>query len=90
VPAVCVPPGARLILRDIPRSLQREFAVGEMEAVTFTEISADVNTYRDALRFKNNRQVLLQALYDGQRVTVLSLVPAEVEERVLFAARVTR
>jgi DNA polymerase III sliding clamp (beta) subunit (PCNA family) len=85
-----VPPGARLILRDIPRSLQREFGVGEMEAVTFTEISADVNTYRDALRFKNNRQVLLQALYDGQRVAVFSLVPAEADEKLVLAAQVMR
>jgi hypothetical protein len=90
VPAVCVPPGARLILHDIPRSLQREFGVGETEAVILTEISADVNTYRDALRFMNNRQVLLQALYDGQRVTVLSFMPAQVEERVVVVARVMR
>ena len=26
-PAVCVPPGARLLLRDIPKDLQRQYAV---------------------------------------------------------------
>jgi len=77
--AVCVPPGARLILRDIPKGLQRQLGVKEVEAVTFVEISAEVNTYRDAVRFANQREVLLQALREGQRVTVLSITPAERE-----------
>jgi hypothetical protein len=81
VPAVCVPPGARLILQDIPKRLQRELCVGEVETVTFTEISAEVNTYRDAIRFDNNRRILLQALEPGQRVTVVSLTPDEIEVR---------
>jgi hypothetical protein len=78
--AVCVPPGARLLLKDIPKGLQRELGIGEVEEVKFVEISAEVNTYRDAVRFKNSRQLLLQALREGQRVTVLSLTPEEVEE----------
>ena len=82
IPAVCIPPGARLILRDIPKNLQRELGIGEVETATFTEISADVNTYRDAVRFKNNRQVLLQALREGQRVTVVSLSPAAAGEPI--------
>jgi hypothetical protein len=48
--------------------------------VKFVEISAEVNTYRDAVRFKNSKQLRLQALREGQRVTVLSLTPEEVEE----------
>ena len=79
-PAVCVPPGARLVLKDIPKSLQRELGIGEVEEVKFVEISAEVNTYRDAIRFRNGRQLLLQALREGQRVSVLSLTPADVEE----------
>src|SRR6516162_5546864 len=66
-PAVCVPPGARLVLRDIPKGLQRELGVGEVEEVKFVEISAEVNTYRDAVRFSNGCQLLLQALREGQR-----------------------
>ncbi|HLG99953.1 MAG TPA: hypothetical protein VKX49_26830 [Bryobacteraceae bacterium] len=77
--AVCIPPGSRLILRDIPKTLQRELAVGEIEHVTFTQISAEVNTYRDAVRFSNNRQLLLQRLREGQRVTVVSMSPASEE-----------
>jgi hypothetical protein len=78
-PAVCIPPGASLVLKDIPRSLQRELGVGEVEEVTFVETSANVNTYRDAVRFKNQSQILLQALHEGQRVHVLSVDLAEAE-----------
>ncbi|HEX6895153.1 MAG TPA: hypothetical protein VF146_07755 [Bryobacteraceae bacterium] len=74
--AVCIPPGSRLILRDIPKTLQRELCVDEVEPVTFTQISAEVNTYRDAVRFSNNRQLLLQRLREGQHVTVVSMSPA--------------
>jgi hypothetical protein len=72
VPAVCIPPGARLVLSDIPKNLQRQMGVGEIEEVQFVEITAEVNTYRDAVRFRNCRQVLLQELREGQRVHVLS------------------
>jgi hypothetical protein len=71
--AVCIPPGALVILHDIPRGLQREIGVGESEEVTFVQTTANENTYRDALRFSNQRQVLLQALRPGQRVSVLRL-----------------
>jgi len=71
--AVCIPPGATLILRDIPRSMQREFGVGEAEEVTFVQTTANANTYRDALRFSNQRQILLQALRPGQRMSVVAL-----------------
>lgn len=79
VPAVCIPPGARLVLSDIPKNLQRELGVGEIEEVQFIETTAEVNTYRDAVRFKNGRQTLLQRLREGQRVQVLSLAVEEPE-----------
>jgi hypothetical protein len=79
VPAVCVPPGARLVLRDIPKSLQRELNIGETEEVQFVETTAEVNTYRDAVRFQNCRQALLQQLREGQRVHVLSVAVEEFE-----------
>jgi len=93
--AVCIPPGARLTLQDIPLRLQHEYNVGPMEDVTFTQISALPNTYRDAVRFANGRDVRLQELREGQRVTVLDLSAAEEldltrlhEERAEFAYRV--
>jgi hypothetical protein len=79
IPAVCVPPGARLVVRDIPKSLQREAGVRETEEVVFVEITAEANAYRDAIRFQNCRQVLLQELREGQRVRILSTGVPELE-----------
>lgn len=79
VPAVCIPPGARLVLWDIPRNLRRELGIGEIEEVQFIETTAEVNTYRDAVRFRNCRQLLLQQLREGQRVHVLSVSVEEFE-----------
>jgi len=73
--AVCIPPGATLILRDIPPGMQREFGITAEEEVTFVQTTATENTYRDALRFSNQRQILLQTVRPGQRVAVLSLEP---------------
>jgi len=64
-------------LQDIPARLQQELGVGPIEAVTFTQISAAVNSYRDAVRFSNGREVRLQELREGQRVRVLDLSLAE-------------
>lgn len=85
--AVCVPPGARLILRDIPRGLQKELRVCEVEAVTFVQTSADENTYRDAVRFSNRRELLLQSLDEGQRLIVLAVSPDEAPESALVEGR---
>jgi hypothetical protein len=71
--AVCIPPGARLLLSDIAEDVQKSFAVGASEEVTFTQLTATANTYRDAVRFTNGREVLLQRLNEGQRVRVLQL-----------------
>jgi hypothetical protein len=79
--AVCIPPGARLLIRDIRKDLQREFCVGELEEVTFVELGLDEHRYRDAVRFANGRELLLQRLREGQRVDVLSLGGAAAEPR---------
>ena len=71
--AVCVPPGARLVLKSIPMDLRCKWSVGADESVLFIQTSAEVNTYRDALHFRTGRQVLLQELHEGLRVTVVSL-----------------
>jgi hypothetical protein len=78
-PAVCVPPGARLLLQDIPVYLQQRLAVGEVEEVIFVQQSAEAFRYRDAVRFANGREILLQTLRCGQRVDVLTLSAAEEE-----------
>jgi hypothetical protein len=77
VVAVCIPPGASLRVWDIPEYLQREIDVRRTEEVTFTQITASPFRYRDAIRFRNGGQILLQRLEEGQRVRVLGLSLAE-------------
>jgi hypothetical protein len=84
--AVCIPPGARLLLSDIPEDVQNSFAVGASEEVTFTQLTATANTYRDAVRFENGRAILLQRLNKGQRVRVLQLSLAEEPVRSAWKA----
>jgi hypothetical protein len=85
VRAVCVPPGAQLVVEDIPEHLHLAIGVGEIELVTFTRITAP-DTYRDAVRFKNGHAVRLQELHEGQRMWVMNLSPrAESSDAVLDA-----
>jgi hypothetical protein len=92
VAAVCVPPGARLRISDIPVNLQHNLGIGPEEIATFTQTSAVPNTYHDAVQFPNGSQILLQVLKEGQRVRVLSLASNEstdaefVRQPVGFAA----
>jgi hypothetical protein len=72
-PAVCIPPGAQLIVRDIPADLQRRHRVSPEESAAFTQISSEFNNYRDAIRFQSGCQVRLQDLHEGIHVQVLSL-----------------
>src|SRR5215475_1250675 len=75
--AVCIPPGAKLRVENIPQRLQQSLGVGACEEVTFTQLSAAVNTYRDALHFSNGRDLRLQELREGMPVQVLDLACAE-------------
>ncbi len=75
---VCIPPGARLLIRDISAKLQRECGFCEdVEEAVFTQISTTVNTFRDAVRFQNGVVVLLQRRDEGQSVHVVDLSSAE-------------
>lgn len=71
--AVCIPPGARLVLEGISPSLQHQLGVSTAEPVTFVQRSLEVRTYRDGIRFANGQEILLQQLAPGQRVIVLRL-----------------
>src|SRR5215475_11863411 len=58
-PAVCIPPGARLLVRDIPDKLQKTLRLDSaVQEVTFTQIG--VAGYRDAIRFRTGSELLLQ------------------------------
>lgn len=75
--AVCVPPGARLSVRDISAQLQRDIGLqGDTQEVTFTQTGAGIG-FRDTIRFSNGREISLQCLSEGQRLRILSLSSIE-------------
>jgi hypothetical protein len=71
--AVCIPDGAILRMQGIPPKVQETHRLSSTEVVTFRQLSAEVNTYRDAVEFKNGAKVRLQELEQGQSVEVLAL-----------------
>ena len=75
--AVCLPPGAKLLICDIPPRLQQQWGVCGREEAVFTQTSAAVNTYRDAVRFTSGCEVRLQEFREGMRVRVLDLSGSE-------------
>ena len=82
VPAVCMPPGAHLLMNHIPEWLKRAFALQAVEKVTFVQLSADAYRYRDGIQFWNGKQVLLQEIREGVRFRVLSLGTETEPQRV--------
>jgi hypothetical protein len=92
VTAVCIPPGANLVLHDIPAKLRSSIGCAADERVTFTQTTSAANSYRDAVRFSGGQEVRLQELREGQRVDVLDLDAARerepnVEELAGFSIR---
>jgi len=87
VTAVCVPPGAHLLLKNVPQDLQSQWQIEDEEAAVFVELSAAENTYRDAVELRNGRQVLLQNLREGMLVKVLSLGAVETREEWTLVAQ---
>jgi hypothetical protein len=75
IPAVCIPPGSRLLLMDMPRMMQATLRVKCSEIVTFTELSDRSYSYRDAIVLPNGTRMLLQDLPEGIHVLVLSMSP---------------
>ena len=83
VTAVCIPPGARVRLEGIPRRVQREVGVTPIELATFTQFSAEANRYRDAVRFENGRETLLQDLGEGTHAHVVDLSTTDLRDPVV-------
>jgi hypothetical protein len=82
--AVCVPPGARLLLQDIPEQLQHNLKVASSEEVTFIQMGMDAYTYRDAVRLESGLEIRLQDLIPGQRARVLQLSSEQPGESVPY------
>jgi hypothetical protein len=77
ITAVCIPPGARLVISDIPDALREQLTVEAREDVIFTQRSASEWEYRDAVRFRDGRELGLQQLPTGLRVRVISVEGSE-------------
>ncbi len=77
VTAVCIPPGARMLISEVPAHARAVWGSLEMKAVDFTQLSERSFAYRDALRLPDGEAVLLQKLPEGLRATVLALAPLE-------------
>ena len=75
--AVCMPAGARLSLQGINETVQRAFSLGPAEEVTMTRLEVTGHAHRDAVRFGNGREVLLQSLNAGVTCT---LAPRDLTE----------
>lgn len=75
LPAICIPPETRLLLGDVPRTVQAALCIGCAEVVVFTEISSRSYSYRDALLLPNGTRVLLQDLPEGIHAIVLFTPP---------------
>ena len=61
------------MMKNIPADLRRLCRVSQDEIVMFTQISSEINTYRDAVRFESGCEVRLQDLREGILVQVQSL-----------------
>jgi hypothetical protein len=70
------------MLHEVPARLQKTQQLSSEEMVTFVQTSAEVNTYRDAIRFRNGYTMRLQELTEGQRLQVLDLGFCAAEPRV--------
>jgi hypothetical protein len=77
--AVCIPPGAQLMFREIPERLRRDLKVNSTERVTFTQVTAQMHSHRDAVTFPDGRTLLLQRLGVRQRLQVISLSSRDVK-----------
>ncbi len=64
---------APLILHGIPPSLRQIHSLSATEPVTFRQLSANAQTYRDAVEFKSGLKLRVQDLEEGQSVEVLAL-----------------
>ena len=73
--AVCVPPGATLLLRDLPAWLRSGFRADGDEMVKF--VQGESREYRDGIQFRWGATALLQQLPTGQIADVLSLSQVE-------------
>lgn len=70
--AVCIPADAHLRLEGIGEAVQRAFAVGPIEEVVMTRVEGGAYAHKDAVKFSNGKEVLLQSLNVGVAAQVIA------------------
>jgi len=78
--AVCIPAQSKLLLEGIGEAIQKELGVGAVEEVVMTRLEG--GPYKDAVRFSNGVEILLQRLDVG----LVAVVVGAPEMRVDAAA----
>ena len=72
--AVCMPADAHLRLEGIGETEQRAFDVGPVEEVVMIRLEVLAHAHRDAVRFSNGKEVLLQRLNAGITTEMVSAI----------------
>jgi hypothetical protein len=83
--AVCVPAESKLLLEGIGEATQKEHGIGAVEEAML--IRLDGGLYKDAVRFANGAEVLLQRLDRGLTAVVMTFGAERAEPRREPAAR---
>ena len=73
--AVCLPADAHLRLEGVGEAIRQAYAVGPTEEVVMTRMDGTAFSHRDAVRFANGREVLLQGLNAGIVATLVEVLP---------------
>lgn len=77
IPPVHISPGTLLRMSHIPPELRRRLALQNVEDVCFFQHAGDCEFYRDAVRFSNGSEVLLQSLPEGVHFVPFSMTQEE-------------
>ena len=77
---VCVQCDTKVVLTDIPASMQKTYGIGPEVETVFAQ--RETGLYRDGLRLKDGRFVSLQDLSPGVGAYVPTLLERKVEKRV--------
>ena len=72
--AVCMPADAHLRLEGIGETVQRAFDVGPVEEVVMIRLEVITHAHRDAVRFANGKEVMLQRLNAGITTEMVSAI----------------
>jgi hypothetical protein len=68
--AVCVPADTQVRLEGIGETVQQTYGVGAIEEVTMTRVEG--GPYKDAVKFSNGTEVLLQRLDRGLTAVIVA------------------